>query len=198
MCLRVTRDLAFEMNRAGISPTSMDIDACSRQLAPELGRCHAVMLADNGVETTEAPKAARECDPRHAQRCLCKESFGSPQPVCLRQLDWRHADLTLEASPQVAFTDAQLTGKVRHGPAVERTAGDAVDCSGGETRHRLQQRSPWGALRPAPATWPESRRFSRRGGLEESPMLAFRPPGRADGTAVDAGRRDGHEENAIE
>ena len=114
----------------------------------------------------------------------------------LRQLHRRDTQLALQDSTQVSIADAKFAGELRHPTAVERPGSDPVCRHSGESRHRVTQGSAWCQLRPAAEARPDPARSAEA--VEEPAPLMIGDASGADRPAVNAGRGDAHEENAVE
>lgn len=99
---------------------------------------------------------------------------------------------------QLAASDSESLGELFESVFIELTlsdererAGDGVGSAepGAELRHHFGT---------AAQTWTKARFLGGRGGREEATVRLLRRWGRADGSAVDAGRGHAHEEAAIE
>ena len=77
----------------------------------------------------------------------------------LRELEGCHADLPLERSPQMPFTDAKVPSELSDGAVVERACRNTVRCHARETRHGVHERAAGRELRTATETGSESRAF---------------------------------------
>jgi len=109
----------------------------------------------------------------------------------------RHAQVLNEKAAHVAFTHSQAIRKLANRMLVKESISnesksviDGGGCAvpgGGSGR----------CLRPAPLARPKSRLLRRGRTKKESDVLAFRRPGRTDGSAVGPRRRHGSEELAV-
>jgi hypothetical protein len=165
---------------------------------PEPARAHAVALLEDGVEPAQALEPAGERHLRHRQRRVGQQALGQEQPVRLRQLDRRDAELALHRTPELALAHAQLARQEADAASVERSGRDAHRRRSRHTVDGIHQRPPRCQLGPAPETGPKAVVLGGRGRCEKPAAIGVRHPRRADGTAVDHGRADAHEEDAVE
>src|SRR5258706_5463546 len=164
----------------------------------QAARAQAVTLAKHRVEAAQALKAAGEGDMRYRQRRVGEQALCEQQPMRLCKLDGRYADLALESTTQVSLADVELSRQVRHGATVERAGADANCCREGEARNGVDRRLARSELGAAAQAGAISRTLGRRGGHEEATMTRNRDSRRADRPAIDPGRDDADEEDAVE
>src|SRR6266516_2054387 len=93
---------------------------------------------------------------------------------------------------------AKVTSQGGDVAAVQRARRDALRRFVRELRNRIERRSPWRELRPAPQARPKPRSLGRRSGIEEAPMAIVGEPRPADRPAIHMRCRDPDEEDAVE
>ncbi len=161
-------------------------------------RRHPVARLEQRVEAAHAREPARERDLGHRQRRVGEKPLREQQPLRLRVLDRRNAELGIEDPPQMAARHADALGQMLDAAGVEHAVLDQVDGALREPRDRVDARIAGGELGPAAQARPVAFHLGGRGAREEVTVLAARQPHRADGPAVDARRRHADEEPSVE
>ena len=186
------------VRRAVLEPHPAPAGRAARLAAPARRRGRAEPLAERGVEAPHAPEAARERDLRQRERRVVEEPLREGEAARLRERLRADAELGLHRPAQVTIGDAEGGRERRRRPLVEVPGLDARDRGAGERRRPIGRGGAGRELRPAPEAGAEAPglRLGRR--AEEAAPRSARAPRRADGPAVDPGRRHAHEEQAVE
>src|SRR6266403_5843497 len=161
-------------------------------------RTQTIARFEQGVETPHAAEAAGKGDLRQAQPGFAEQALRQQQPLRLRQLDRRYPELGLGHPPQVAVADPERRREIADFGAGKCVLFDAGDGRADQPAYRIDRREARRALRPASQARPESRAFRGRCTGIEAHIAALRRTRRANWTAINAGRRDGHEKPPVE
>ncbi len=166
--------------------------------APHAARAHAVALLKHRVEAAKTLEPAGERDPGHGERGVGEQTLGQQEAMGLRQLDRGDAQLSLHRAAEMALAYTQLLRQLPDAMPVECSGRDAHRRGPGDPRNRIAEGPARRQLRAATQTGPEAVALGGRGGIEEPPALGIGDPRGADRTAVDPGRADADEEDAVE
>ncbi len=168
--------------------------------AAQLGRLEPHLLGEHGVEAAQALEAAGERDLGDGQVGVGQQLLGLQQPLRRQVVDRADPVRLGEDAPQVALGDAQPAGEIghAHGSADAHGMIDHARRVLREHVRRIHQAQARRELRTAAQARPEAGLFGRGGVGIEAAVLTPRRAHPAHRTAVDARRRDAHEEAAVE
>jgi hypothetical protein len=71
------------------------------------------LRAERRVEATETLESAGVSDSRYGQACVGEKTLCKKEPVRLRKLERRRADLAFQSASQMSLADAEVTGELR-------------------------------------------------------------------------------------
>src|SRR5579872_5359050 len=191
----VRRFNALFREHYGLAPSQV---RRSRRGTDERGSIR-LTLAKQGVEPPHAGEPAGQREVDHRQARLRQQPLGQEQPIRLRQLDRRDAELLANGAAKLARTDLQLPREFFEiAPVVERSGLDPGRGAAGEVPDRIDGGVARRELGPAAQAGAKPVFFREgRVGKEPAPLEAGRPR-RANRPAVNSGCRHPHEEHAVE
>jgi len=70
------------------------------------------LRSERGVEAAETLESAGVRDSGYGQTCIGEEALCEKQPVRLRELEWRRANLSLQSAPKMSLADAEVAGQL--------------------------------------------------------------------------------------
>ena len=195
----VVRRAVTELDgHAGLGERAVGLSA--DRLAAELARRAAEELVERLVIAAHAPEPGRERDLGHREPRLVDELLREEDAAGLRHGHGRRAEVLLEETAKLALPHADPLRELLDVRAVtvERALRDEPERAGHRVGRATPGREVGPGLRPAAQARTEARFLRRRGGREEAAVLEPGRAGRADRTAVDAGRSDAYEDAAVE
>jgi hypothetical protein len=89
------------------------LSTASTRGSPQRSRRHPILGAERGVEATETLESAGIRDSRYGQSRIREKTLCEKQPVRLRELERRRADLALKSASQMSLADAEVAGELR-------------------------------------------------------------------------------------
>ena len=150
---------------------------------------HPIARLEQRVEAPQALEAARQRDVGDRQRGVGQQALGEQQPLRLRVLDRRDAELGEEDAPQMTARDADARGEMlRCPPSSQRAVLDQVDRACASRAPASTLALPGRELGTAAQARPIAVDLGRRRAGKEAAVLALRRAHRAHRAAVDARR----------
>jgi len=167
-------------------------------LAAQLARRTPVGATERGIEATHAAEPGGKRDLRDRQVGLVEQTLGEMQAARLREHDGRCPHMTHEQAMQMARTQPHACGKLCHRDLVQHAVLDHAQRATHHCRRAQPGRRPRGGLGPTTQARPEAGCGRRRGRRVVAHVRFLWRGRRTDGPAIDARRRHGDEELAIE
>src|SRR5262249_24459936 len=160
---------------------------------------HSITSRKGVVEAPETRKAAGESDLDDRQLGLCQKLFRQQQAARENQLDRRHAELFLYNAADLARAQREVPrDRFQRAFLVRRAFLDPLDDEVRDALGAVRGRAARRQLGAAPQARTKSRLLRLRRGAIKAAIDLFRRLRRANGAAINTGRGDAHEEEAVE